>query len=57
MPRYEIDLDFHAVLSVEAESEAEAIAEAIEKARDNYGSEVADFGSFTYTKSDWEVAV
>jgi hypothetical protein len=54
MANYQIDLDFHAVLSVEADTQEEAIEKAMEKARDNYGSEVADFGSFTYTAKDWE---
>ena len=46
MKRYEISLSFEASLSVEAESRTEAIEKAMEKARLDYGSEVADFGDF-----------
>jgi len=49
MIKYEIDLDFNAVISVEASNEEEAIAKAMEKARDDYGSEVADFADYTIT--------
>jgi hypothetical protein len=48
MANYQIDLNFNAILSIEADSKQEAIEKAIEKARDNYGSEVADYGNFTY---------
>jgi len=48
MANYQIDLNFNAILSVEADSKQEAMEKAIEKARDNYGSEVADYGNFTY---------
>jgi hypothetical protein len=44
--KYEIALSFEAYLSVEGESESEAFEKAIEKARADYGSEVADFGEF-----------
>jgi hypothetical protein len=50
MPKYEIDLNFHAVLSVEADSKQEAIEKAMEKAGEKYGLEVADYGSFTYNE-------
>ena len=50
MALYEIELNFHASLMVEAKSESEAVENAIERARDNYGSEVADYGNFTHKK-------
>jgi hypothetical protein len=48
--KYEIVLSFEAYLSVEGESESEAFEKAIEKARADYGSEVADFGEFRLIK-------
>jgi hypothetical protein len=50
---FEIDLDFHASFVIKAKSKEEATELAMEKARLEYGSEVADFGNFTYTPNDW----
>ena len=50
---FEIDLDFHASFTIKAKSKEEATELAMEKARLEYGSEVADFGDFTYTPNDW----
>lgn len=52
MPRYEIDLFFEASIIVDAQSESEAFESAIEKARVDYGSEVADFGEFRLAKGE-----
>ena len=52
MKKYEIALVFEASLLVEGESESEAFENAIEKARLDYGSEVADFGQFTLKEED-----
>ena len=46
MKTYEIKLTFDASFIVTADNESQAIEEAIERARDNYGNEVADYGNF-----------
>jgi hypothetical protein len=55
MSKYEVELTFTAYITVEGESESEAIENAIDKARDNYGSEVADFGEFKLTREEVNV--
>ena len=46
MNTYEINLNFEASFMVTASNLEEAIAEVIERARDKYGSEIADYGTF-----------
>jgi hypothetical protein len=43
---FEIDLDFHASFTIKAKSKEEAIEIAMDKARLEYGPEVADYGDF-----------
>jgi predicted house-cleaning noncanonical NTP pyrophosphatase (MazG superfamily) len=43
---FEISLDFHASFTIKAKSKEEAIEIAMDKARLEYGPEVADYGDF-----------
>lgn len=54
MRKYEITLQFEASIEVEGESDSDAIEKAIEKARLDYGSEVADFGEFRIKQEEEE---
>ena len=47
MAKYEIEMTFTAWLNVEADSKSEAIEKAMNKAHDNYGSEVYEYATFT----------
>lgn len=54
MRKYEMKLFFEASFNIEAESKDEAFEKVIEKARLEYGSEVADFGDFTLSEGEGE---
>jgi len=43
---FEIDLDFHASFTIKAKNKEEAIEIAMDKARLEYGPELADYGNF-----------
>jgi hypothetical protein len=54
--KYRINLTFNAELQVEAGDREGAIELAIEKARLDYGNEVADYGNFTIEGEENEQA-
>ena len=52
MSFFTVDLDFNASLEIEADTQAEAVSIMMEKARANYGNEVADFSSISAWKHE-----
>jgi hypothetical protein len=46
MSKYQVKMSFTALLNVEAESESKAIERAMDKAYDNYGLEIYEYGDF-----------
>lgn len=47
MKEYEIKINYTGYLYAKADNLEQAIEKAIERTRDNYGSEIADYADFT----------